>query len=354
MFEEQLQQSPNPDVIIITSIMTYWYIGVFDAIKILKRVFPNVPIILGGIYATLCLEHAKKFSGADHIVAGNGLIPVLKIIDTISNRKRDYDTIETHIDALPPPAYHLYSTLTSVSMLTSVGCPYRCSYCASRFIQPQFDERTPEAVMAEINYYHTRFNVSDIAFYDDALLVHAEKRFIPLAEKIIAARLPIRFHTPNGLNIRCITPTTAQLLYTINCKTIRLSFESAAVHIQRTSSMKTTNEELVNAHRFLKEAGYRSEDIDVYVMVGLLDQQRDDVVESVRFVHSLGLTVKLAQYSPIPHTKDFARLPHYETLAEEPLLHNNSMYAMTIDTCGMNDLREIKTLVTELNKKLKS
>ncbi|MEO0076260.1 MAG: cobalamin-dependent protein, partial [candidate division WOR-3 bacterium] len=70
VISEILANMKKPDFIGVTSIMTYWYLGVFDMIKILKSYFPKVPIILGGIYATLCYDHARKFSGADYVIAG--------------------------------------------------------------------------------------------------------------------------------------------------------------------------------------------------------------------------------------------------------------------------------------------
>jgi hypothetical protein len=64
-----------PDVIFVTSVVTYWYSGVFEVIGEVKRVFPQTPVILGGIYATVCQEHAVQHSGADHVVSGNNNKP---------------------------------------------------------------------------------------------------------------------------------------------------------------------------------------------------------------------------------------------------------------------------------------
>jgi len=60
----------EPNAIYVTSGMTYWYPGVQQTIRIVREVFPKVPITLGGIYATLCPEHAYNASGADHIWSG--------------------------------------------------------------------------------------------------------------------------------------------------------------------------------------------------------------------------------------------------------------------------------------------
>ncbi len=62
-FRKTLAAVPTPRAALITSGMTYWYQGAHDVIKIVKEAFPQVPVILGGIYASLCAEHAKANSG---------------------------------------------------------------------------------------------------------------------------------------------------------------------------------------------------------------------------------------------------------------------------------------------------
>lgn len=53
----------RPDLIWVTSIMTYWYPGVQETIGVLRGEFPETPVWLGGIYAKLCPEHAAQWSG---------------------------------------------------------------------------------------------------------------------------------------------------------------------------------------------------------------------------------------------------------------------------------------------------
>jgi hypothetical protein len=57
--EQYFKQIDTPDIIIITSNMTYWHIGIEEAISVLKQLFQKIPIALGVFYATLCSNHAK-------------------------------------------------------------------------------------------------------------------------------------------------------------------------------------------------------------------------------------------------------------------------------------------------------
>lgn len=81
----------KPDLIGITLGMTYWYPGVFKIIEITKKFFQDVPIILGGIYATLCYEHAKRYSGADIMFKGEGELEALRLIAELTNME-----LQTH------------------------------------------------------------------------------------------------------------------------------------------------------------------------------------------------------------------------------------------------------------------
>ncbi|OQY38408.1 radical SAM protein [Candidatus Atribacteria bacterium 4572_76] len=81
IFLNKLKKLPPPQAVLVTSIMTYWYPGAFRVIEIIKKIFPDIPIILGGIYATLCFEHACKFSGADYVIKGNSIRDLIKILE---------------------------------------------------------------------------------------------------------------------------------------------------------------------------------------------------------------------------------------------------------------------------------
>ena len=67
-FRRKLLEIEKPDLIWITSSMTYWYPGVSEAVRIAREVFPGTPVWLGGIYARLCPGHAERQSGADRII----------------------------------------------------------------------------------------------------------------------------------------------------------------------------------------------------------------------------------------------------------------------------------------------
>ena len=76
-FRQKLAGTPRPAAILVTSLMTYWYPGVAAAIRLAREQFPDTPVLLGGVYATLCPGHAQQHSGADLVITGPGEEAVL-------------------------------------------------------------------------------------------------------------------------------------------------------------------------------------------------------------------------------------------------------------------------------------
>ncbi len=298
-FIDDLTSLNPPDLIFVTSLMTYWASGVAETISVIRSVFPEVPVVLGGKYATLCQDHAMTFSGADHIAAGQGE-PVL---EEIVSR---FTGFPLHLNTLPEdppfPALDLCSKLTYAPILTAKGCPFSCDYCASSFLEPRLIRRSVERVFEEICHWHHRYKVKNVAFYDDALLVNGPGHAYPLMEKIIQSDLDLFFHTPNALHIREVTPEAADLMFRAGFKSIRLGLETAAFSRTRRHDVKVCAHEFFRAVSALKHAGFKPGQIGAYLLCGLPDQNLDDVAESMAFVRNAGILPVLAHYSPIPHT----------------------------------------------------
>jgi hypothetical protein len=67
--EDELKKH-SPDVIMVGTTMTYYCETVHEVVRLCKKTHPEVPVIMGGLYATLCPEHALT-SGADGIYVGS-------------------------------------------------------------------------------------------------------------------------------------------------------------------------------------------------------------------------------------------------------------------------------------------
>lgn len=345
-FVEILRCLPPPQAILVTSGMTYWYLGVQEIIGLVKEFFPQVPVILGGIYATLCSDHAKRRTGADFVIRGWGEIQVLELLEELTGASPSFLPDLDNLDSLPYPSFHLYPKLEYVCILSSRGCPFRCTYCASPIINPKFLRRDPTKVAEEIVHWVKGYGIEDIAFYDDALLVDGQFA-ISLLQEIKKRGIKARFHTPNGLHARGVSWEVAQLMRQVGFATVRLGLETSSEGRQLATGAKVSNEEFTEAVRNLRRAGYSPQEIGAYILVGLPGQRVEEVEETIRFVWASGARPYLAEYSPIPGTplwEEAVKVSPFD-LDGEPLFHNNTILPCRWEGLKWEDLRALKDMI---------
>lgn len=323
----ELRQQERPDAILITTGMTYWYLGPQRIVELCRDIFPGVPILVGGIYASLMPDHAREVLQPEFLVIGPGEIQTADLLADILHLPHLREEHPTEIDDFPYPAFELYRKISYLVVMASRGCPFRCSFCATYLIDSAFSERKPEAVVEEILSQTRQFRVRDVAFYDDALLLQPEKRIKPILRQIKESKRELRFHTPNGLHARFIDEELARLMYECNFKTIRLSLESVAKERRRDIHNKITPGEMTRAVQNLVKAGYQSRDIETYIIMGLPNQPLEEVIETILYANNLGIQVRLASFSPIPGTKDYQRAIEngYLPPDSDPLITNKTV-----------------------------
>lgn len=351
VFLAELTKRHPPEAVLVTSLMTYWYPGPQRVVELVRQIFPGVPLILGGIYATLMAQHAWQVIRPDYLVTGPGEVQIANLLSEILTGAPKHNRFPESLDHFPPPALDLYSKLDYLIVMSSRGCPYHCTFCATDQISGGYVQRKPGLVVEEILEGVRKFGVQDVAFYDDALLLNKESRIIPILHALLHGKINLQFHTPNGLHARQIDPELARLFFENNFRTIQLSFESSSPDRQQDMKGKVSPNDLENAVRYLEKAGYQRKSLSAYVLFGLPNQPLEEVYESILFVNSLGIKVNLASFSPIPGTVDYQRAVETGLFPEDadPLLTNNSIYPLHRQEKAYWQFQRIRQFVQMLN-----
>ena len=102
----------NPDFVMVTSIFTYWADQVKDAVQYFKQL--DVPVMVGGIFASLVPELCKKHTKCDIVYTG--------VIPEAEEFPIDYDIIDEDIN------FQIIHT--------SRGCNRHCDFCGCYTIEP--------------------------------------------------------------------------------------------------------------------------------------------------------------------------------------------------------------------------
>lgn len=105
----------NPDFVMITSIFTYWATQVKEAVDYFHKLL-NVPIMVGGIFASLLPQKCKEYTQCDMIWTG--------VITEAENHPIDYSLIDEEID------FQIIHTTR--------GCNRTCDFCGCYIIEPKW------------------------------------------------------------------------------------------------------------------------------------------------------------------------------------------------------------------------
>ena len=345
-FKDDLQKQDKPDLALVTSLMTYWYPGVQETIEMIKSIFPKTPLVLGGIYARLCPEHAQTHAGADDIAIKPAEKNLFSLVHHYTGFSMSLAFNPENLDVYPYPALDLQTKINYAPLLTSRGCPFNCSYCASHLLEPKRMLRSSESVIGEIEHWHKKYGVNDFALYDDAFLVDAEAHAIPILEEIIKTNLQIRFHTPNAVHIRGITQNTARLMFKAGFTTLRLGLETLEFDHREKIDKKVSAEEFKRAVNCLKEAGFEQHQVGAYLLVGLPDQNMKSVAHSIQSVKQNGIAPVLAYYTPIPHTALWPKAVAASryNLESDPIFTNNAILPCHKEPFSWNTITDLKQL----------
>ena len=334
-FKRQLEQCLKPDIICIGSMMTYWLSGVDETIRRVREVYPEIPIAVGGVGATLFGDYIRRLNYKNVFIidkkiniAGAELSP--RIFEQYGQDISLLDGLKSVEKSRHGP------------VLSTLGCPLSCEYCASKLLQPRFIIREVEQVSQEIKFMVQNHGVRDFAFYDDALLVEPLKTIIPLAEELGSLKNELRFHTPNGLHLKYVNNEILNCFKALNIATLRFGYESSVTRYRQATGQKISLDILREKTALLNDAGLLQISA-AYVMAGLPDQTVENVFDEIDTVNSLGLTAKPVFVSPVPGTTMFKYYSDlYPQITADPLWHNDTFFITKLAGWSEEAVNEVK------------
>ncbi|GAB6188267.1 radical SAM protein [Marinitoga arctica] len=344
-FVQRLKKIDNVDGILVTSVMTYWYYGVYKTIETIREVFPDKPIFLGGIYVNIMPLHAKKqFEKLNvHVINGTGNIAIKKVLEYYNCEIEEIDWFEKL-----EPAYELYEgSIPNIVITSSIGCPFKCTYCVTPRMW-KYQRKSVKNIINGLENILKEKPVTDVVFFDDAFLIHPKKNEL-LYE---LSKFNVRYHLPNGIHAKLVDEKTAKLFSKANFKVIKLGYETSDEEMQKKTGGKVTNDDLKRAATLLLNEGLI--ETSAYIMANLPGQKVEDVLRGIDFCQNLGIIPSVNEFTPIPNTPQYNELVSKGWLEHniDPLLLNNSFlpywwkYGMNVD-----EIESIKAYLREVKMK---
>jgi anaerobic magnesium-protoporphyrin IX monomethyl ester cyclase len=190
-----------------------------------------------------------------------------------------------------------------MNMVTTRGCPYHCNWCAKPIWGQRYNSRSPENVVAEMQWIKRAFAPEHIWFADDILGLKPgwiEK----FAARLRAADALIPFKCLQRADL--VTPRTAAALAAAGCRTVWLGAESGSQAILDAMDKGNSVADIYTATQLLRAHGI---EVGFFLQFGYPGETWDDIQRTLQMVRDcapddIGVSVSY----PLPGTKFFERV----------------------------------------------
>ena len=319
-----------PDVVGISAWTDFWY-PAHECGRRIKAELPGIHLCYGGPHLGIYPEETLAIPFIDSVIAGDGEMPFLHLCNMVSNGRLDGQFPGLHLkssgvadgvgrifvqgdlDALPIPDRTLLSLerYTSVlskgrfvtTMITSRGCPHRCTFCKLTFQKNL--ARSADSILEEFRQIH-RLGIREVEIYDDTF-TWGRDRLKQICEGLIALNLGIEWAVRD--RVSKADPDMLALMYRAGCRRIHYGVESGSEHVLRRMKKQITTQEARIAVSLAKSARLQ---VLTYFMFGNLDESEADMRQTVDFAISLD-----ADYATFSITIPYAGTEMYdEALAQ--------------------------------------
>jgi len=312
----------KPDAVGI-GVFTTFAAAAFRTAEIVKEFDKNIKVIIGGPHAlTKAAEVLEICRQVDYVISGDGeksLLALLKSIEKgivkpkgirgLSYRSGNNivslppEPMFRDLDNLPIPDRKLlmnekkYSSEDMGLIMTSRGCPYRCTYCAST---KGLAYRSIDSVIEEILTVIRDYKTTQFTFKDDSFTVD-KKRVEELCNKLKKKNIKIKWECNTRVNL--IDKKLLALMRSAGCNFIKVGIESGSERVLKLMNKGITKKQCRTAAKLLKDSGIHWTG---YFMMGVVGEEEDDIYQTLKFMKELGPDLALiGVYEPFPGTVMF-------------------------------------------------
>lgn len=339
-FVERVRRA-GPDLVGLTMLMDEYGASAHTAARLLKAWSPEVPVVLGGVYATVNAREVCADPHFDYVVIGEGECVFPALLRHLNGRgpfppagvayRRDGAPVVParapfigDLDTLPLPAYDKIDFMSyamrggrvSVDgprrfpyarVFTSRGCPVGCAFCQAAAVAGEaFRPRSAANVLDELEWLKSRYGVRFVIFDDDNLLLN-RARAVEIFRGMIARGLDLQWNTI-GVAVFRLDDELIDLMKASGCAYMDLAVESGVERVLRDIIRKPVD--LARVPGLVARARAAGIDVAAHIIVGFPGETWAEIRESIRYLESLEADyAKIFVTVPLKHTRlyDLAR-----------------------------------------------
>ena len=197
----------------------------------------------------------------------------------------------------------LVRRLPWTTMITSRGCPGRCTFCSSpSFYGKELRYRSAKSVVDEIGYL-IKLGYREIFFRDETFTAHRQ-RLVDICNMIIAKKLDITWIC--NARIGNLNKEVLQLMKKAGCHTIKFGVESGVQEILNNINKGINVEMTRKTFKWCHEVGM---DTHAHMMLGCTGETWETVNRTIRFLREIEpTTVTCGAMTPYPGTELYEKI----------------------------------------------
>ncbi|MBU0599910.1 MAG: B12-binding domain-containing radical SAM protein [Candidatus Omnitrophica bacterium] len=301
----------NPSFVGISA-FTIDIIKANEIAKLTKNSNKDIVTIIGGVHATaLPKETLEEFNYFDYLIYGRGEVTLTELVNKLKSKEdvssleglayREGNTVKINaprkkiisLDELPFPAREKlelvrykphkqkYKRLPNTGIISSIGCPYHCSYCSVKIVHPQIFFRSAKKVVEEIKDCVRKFGIRDFRFYDDCFSFD-RKRIVEFCRLIVDESLDISWNCVSRVD--CVDFELLKLMKEAGCYLISYGIDGGTDRSLKIINKRTTLDQARNAIKVTKRAGIES---STSFLIGIPGQTIGEMNATIRFAKEL-------------------------------------------------------------------
>lgn len=227
--------------------------------------------------------------------------------------------LPANLDALPMPAWELFplkgywvagfahapvSGAKFLPILTSRGCPYRCTFCIAPEVNPKWRGRSAKHVVDEMEHFYRTLGVTDFHISDLDPTV-SDKRTREICRELISRKLPITWKLAQGTKIETIkSEETLELMAKAGCVFVSFSPESGSQRLLKIMNKPFDHEHALKMAEKMSQLNIRMQAVFIGGVPGEEPADRDMSVAYAKKLIKAGVDeVSLVVFTPLPGAK---------------------------------------------------
>ena len=336
-----------PDVVGISNMSIEYWAQLHEVAKLTKEVSRNIITIAGGVHATTLPERLMQDKNVDYAVLSEGEERLFYLLDIIKKDDGDFSSMNGvlyrendrvikkntipgwygtknngSLNDIYPPDFSIYKNPKKIfeqqshqgiggastrrtpvgSILTSRGCPYKCSFCASPVTTGRkMRFRSPENVLAEIDMLVNDYGVREIIFQDDEMYAH-KKRAIEIVQMIKDRKYNDLIWKNLNLASWRMDYELIKLMKESGCYQVTISAESGNARVLKDIIHKPTDLEMPRkVVKWCKQVGI---EVHTNFVIGFPGETLEEIYDTTNYAYELNAdSTKFSIATPFPSTE---------------------------------------------------